>query len=55
MPGFGRKFDDDQLADLINYIRHAWGNRAPSVDAHTVAAVRKEIDSGLGDRAGMRR
>jgi mono/diheme cytochrome c family protein len=43
MPGFGWKLDDGQIADVVNYARHAWGNLAPSVDADTVAAVREDI------------
>jgi mono/diheme cytochrome c family protein len=43
MPGFGWKMDDQQIADVVNYIRHAWGNRAPLVDADAVARVRKDI------------
>ncbi|HEY4970262.1 MAG TPA: c-type cytochrome, partial [Steroidobacteraceae bacterium] len=48
MPGFGWKLDDREIADVVNYARHAWGNLAPSVDADTVAAVRKDIK--LADR-----
>jgi mono/diheme cytochrome c family protein len=44
MPGFGWKLDDREIADVLNYTRHAWGNRAPLVDAETVAAVRKDIE-----------
>ncbi len=43
MPGFGWKMDNHQIADVVNYIRHAWGNRASLVDADAVAAVRKDI------------
>jgi len=43
MPGFGWKLDDREIADVVNYCRHAWGNLAPSVDADAVAAVRKNI------------
>lgn len=43
MPGFGWKLDDQQIADVVSYIRHAWGNRAPAVDADAVAAVRKDM------------
>jgi mono/diheme cytochrome c family protein len=43
MPGFGWKMDNHQVADVVNYIRHAWGNRAPLVDADTVGDVRKDI------------
>lgn len=44
MPGFGWKLDDREIADVVNYARHAWGNRASLVDADTVAAVRKDIE-----------
>ena len=44
MPGFGWKLDDREIADVVNYTRHAWGNRASLVDADTVAAVRKDIE-----------
>jgi mono/diheme cytochrome c family protein len=43
MPGFGWKLDDREIADVVNYSRHAWGNLAPSVDSGAVAAVRKDI------------
>jgi len=44
MPGFGWKLDDRDIADVVNYARHAWGNRASLVDADKVAAVRKDIE-----------
>lgn len=44
MPGFGWKMNNHQIADVVNYIRHAWGNRAPLVDADTVGEVRKDIE-----------
>lgn len=43
MPGFGWKLTNREVADVANYIRHAWGNRAPEVDVDTVAAVRKSV------------
>jgi mono/diheme cytochrome c family protein len=43
MPAFGWKLDDGEIADVVNYIRHAWGNRAPLIDADAVAAVRGEL------------
>ena len=51
MPGFGWKLDDAEIADVVNYIRHAWGNRAPLVDAKTVASVREDIARKIGHRA----
>ena len=43
MPAFGGKLDDDELADLINFVRNAWGNRAASTDASAVAKVRARV------------
>jgi mono/diheme cytochrome c family protein len=43
MPAFGWKLSDQQVADLVNYIRNAWGNSAPLVDSGDVADVRADI------------
>ncbi len=31
MPAFGQQLDDVQIADILSYIRNAWGNQAPAV------------------------
>lgn len=31
MPGFGDQLDDVQIAEILSYIRNAWGNKAPAV------------------------
>ena len=50
MPGFAEKLSDRQIADVVNYIRNAWGNRGSLVDANTVADVRKAArNSPQGD------
>ncbi len=41
MPNFGDKLKDDQIADLLTYIRQDWGNTATVVDAASVAAARE--------------
>jgi len=41
MPGFAEKLNDQQIADVVNYIRNAWGNRGSRVDAGAVAQIRK--------------
>ena len=41
MPAFGWKLDDQQVADVVNYVRNAIGNRAPLTDAGAVAKLRK--------------
>lgn len=42
MPSFGWRLDDQQVADVVNFIRTSWGNNAPAVSASDVAKVRKE-------------
>ena len=43
MPSFAWKLTDQEVADVATYIRNAWGNRAPPVDAHQVAKVRSKL------------
>lgn len=45
MPAFGNRFDDEQMAAILSYIRQAWGNQAPAISAESVAATR-EATSG---------
>ena len=55
MPGFAEKLNDQQIADVVSYIRNAWGNRGSRVDADAVAAVRKAAArSPLGDPGKQR-
>lgn len=52
MPGFGWRLNDQQVADVVNFIRTSWGNRAmKAVTAHDVAEVRKEsfVANSQGD------
>jgi mono/diheme cytochrome c family protein len=42
MPGFAH-LDDGMIADMASYIRNAWGNRAPPVDAAQVHALRRAL------------
>jgi len=41
MPAFGQKLSDQEIADVVNYIRNSWGNRAPTVRTNTVSEIRK--------------
>jgi mono/diheme cytochrome c family protein len=43
MPEFGWLLNDDQVADVVTYIRNAWGNSAPAVSAGDVGKVRKSL------------
>jgi mono/diheme cytochrome c family protein len=45
MPAFGRKLDDTTIADVVTYIRNAWGNRASPVDAGAVERERQALAS----------
>jgi len=40
MPAWGAQFDDQQIADIIDYERSAWGNHGAPVTAADVAKVR---------------
>lgn len=43
MPSFAWKLSNAEVADLMNYVRNAWGNRAPLVNEDTVAEVREDV------------
>ncbi len=36
MPEFGDKLSIDQIAEILSYIRNAWGNHAPAVDSRQI-------------------
>lgn len=44
MPAFSWKLTDREIADVANYVRNSWGNRAPPVNPDDVAALRKQLD-----------
>jgi mono/diheme cytochrome c family protein len=48
MPSFEDKLNNQEIADLVTYVRNAWGNSAAPVSADTVAAVRKDLAHGSG-------
>ncbi|MFW7268316.1 c-type cytochrome [Gluconacetobacter sp. Hr-1-5] len=43
MPGFAWKLHDDQIANVLTYIRNSQGNAAPAVSAADVAKARKAL------------
>lgn len=43
MPAFSWKLTDEQIADVLNYVRHAWGNNARLIDASEVADLREYL------------
>lgn len=38
----GKLLDDQQVADVLTYVRNAWGNQAPPIDPDLVAEVRQQ-------------
>jgi alcohol dehydrogenase (quinone), cytochrome c subunit len=44
MPQFRQQLSDQELADIITFIRNGWGNRATPVTAVQVAKLRKATD-----------
>src|SRR5712672_2930300 len=43
MPSFATRLSDQDVADVVNFIRSSWGNLASSTTARDVARVRKAI------------
>jgi alcohol dehydrogenase (quinone), cytochrome c subunit len=44
MPQFRQQYSDQQIADVVTFIRNGWGNQAPAVTAAQVAELRKTTD-----------
>lgn len=42
MPAFDWKMSDQQMADVLNYVRNSWGNKASEVTPEQVAAMRSK-------------
>ncbi|MES2189340.1 MAG: cytochrome c [Pseudomonadota bacterium] len=43
MPGFGWRLNDDNVADVVSFIRSSWGNKAEAVTASAVGKVRSDV------------
>ncbi|WP_034293522.1 cytochrome c [Herbaspirillum sp. RV1423] len=43
MPAFGGRLSDQDMADVLTFVRSSWGNNAPAVTPDMVAKVRKEV------------
>ncbi|WP_263143705.1 cytochrome c [Pseudomonas sp. RIT-PI-AD] len=42
MPGFGWRLSDEQVAEVVSFIRSSWGNRGDAVHAKDVAHLRDQ-------------
>ncbi|TAM11850.1 MAG: c-type cytochrome [Nevskiaceae bacterium] len=40
LSGFAQALTDDQIAEVVNYIRNSWGNKASGISAEQVKAMR---------------
>jgi mono/diheme cytochrome c family protein len=49
MPYFRVVLNDGEIADVVNFIRNAWGNAAAPVTAEDVAKLRKKSDPTAND------
>lgn len=60
MPGFAWRMKDQEVADVVNFIRSSWGNQAASVTARQVADLRArpqpalKAESLVGDTTGAK-
>jgi mono/diheme cytochrome c family protein len=53
MPGFADRLSDQQVADIVNYIRTDWGNAAPAnATPKAVAAARKSMGTPGASQGG---
>ncbi len=43
MPAYGWKLSDQQVGDLLTYVRNSWGNAADAVSASDVKGVRSQL------------
>ncbi|MDB5828200.1 MAG: hypothetical protein JWQ73_2420, partial [Variovorax sp.] len=50
MPGFGWRLTDDNVADMLSFVRTSWGNKADAVTPAQVATVRKTIEPATAQR-----
>lgn len=43
MPGFGWRLSDDNVADVLSFVRGSWGNQAAPVSSQEVGKIRGEL------------
>lgn len=43
MPSFAWRLNDNQVADILTYVRNNWGNRAPAVSPETAGRIRSSL------------
>jgi mono/diheme cytochrome c family protein len=43
MPSYGGQLKDDQVANVLTYIRNSWGGAAPAVSPEQVGRLRASV------------
>lgn len=53
MPALGWRLSDEEVAEVLSFVRSAWGNRSGEVDPAAVADIRKELGQANMNVPGM--
>ena len=48
MPALGWRLNDEQVSDVLTYIRNSWGNAAPGVPVDAVRRARRDLATRAG-------
>jgi mono/diheme cytochrome c family protein len=43
MPSLAWRLNDEQVANILTYVRNNWGNQTPAVSAETVGRIRSSL------------
>jgi mono/diheme cytochrome c family protein len=46
MPSLGWRLNNEQVANILTYVRNNWGNKAPAISPETVGRIRSALHSG---------
>ena len=52
MPGFAR-LADDEIAEILSFVRSSWGNDAPPINPAQVASLRKQLNPDTTDSSAF--
>ena len=52
MPGFAR-LGDDEIAEILSFVRSSWGNDAPAIKPAQVASMRKQLNPQTTDESAF--
>ncbi|ARQ74607.1 c-type cytochrome [Pseudomonas fragi] len=52
MPGFAR-LQDDEIAEILSFVRSSWGNAAPAIKPAQVAKMRKQLNPSTDDESAF--